>query len=308
MSKALPLILFLTAIILSCIYFLNSDINPNVISYGPAVINIAQSNRGVRGEFIASDNYLGLLTLRFDNKEIIEKRSVFRIKEKNNADWYHTSNINTIQYNIKPLYTFGLPVIKDSKNKTYQFEVSILDYVPGEPSLELSKQAPFITSHYIFPWKVLFSDKDILFSFLKQKISYQLQSPNTPWVFFAYFLPLIGYILYIGILHKNIPISLFTKPLLLIVFLGVGFDMFVLRNNYNILALILGFIWVFGIFTHKVKPQTSILIALIILIWCPFFLVAHMEWVAEKSANWMFIFTSIGFVQYFLHTLTRHEN
>ena len=50
------------------------------------------------------------------------------------------------------------------------------------------------------------------------------------------------------------------------------------------------------------KPQTSILLALLLLIWTPFFLVAHMEWVAEKVANWMFIFTSIGFLQYLFET------
>lgn len=298
MFKAIPPVLFLVAIILSVAYFLNSDINPNVVSYDHSVVNVVRNNGGIRGVFTASNNYLGLLTLRFDNKDIIENKSTFRIKEANSADWYHVSNIDTVQYNIKPLYTFGLPVIIDSKNKTYQFEVSILDYVSGEPSLELSKQVPLITSRYIFPWKILFSDKDILFNFLKQKISYQLQSPNTLWVFFAYFLPLIGYILYINVLYKYFPITFHVKPFLLIILLGVGFDMFVLRNNYNILALILGLMWVFGISTHKIKPQTSILIALILLIWCPFFLVAHMEWVAEKSANWMFIFTTIGFIQY----------
>lgn len=301
MSKALPFILFLTAIVLSAIYFLNSDINPNVISYGPPVANIVQSNEGVRGEFMASDNYLGLLTLRFDNKEIIEKKSTFRIKEKQNLDWYHTSNIDTVQYNIKPLYTFGLPVVVDSKNRTYQFEVSIHDYVPGDPSLELSKRMPIITSQYIFPWKVLFSDKDVLFKFLLQKISYQLQGPYALWVFLAYFLPLIGYLLYISVLHKYISITLPVKPFLLITLLGVGFDMFVLRNNYNIFALILGSMWILGIFFHKVKPQTSVITALILLIWCPFFLVAHMEWVAEKAANWMFIFSTIGVVQYLIY-------
>lgn len=301
MPKVISLILFISALALSVIYFLNSDINPNVISYDHSAVNIVQSNGGVRGEFMASDNFLGLLTLRFDNKEIIEKKSIFRIKEKNSVDWYHASNIDTVQYNIKPFYTFGLPVIANSKNKTYQFEIAIFDYVSGDPSLELSKQMPLITSRYVFPWKVLFSDKDILFNFLAQKISYQMQNTYAPWVFFAYFLPLIGYILYINVLHKYFPITFHVRPFLLVTLLGVGFDMFILRNNYNIPALILGLMWIFGIITHKVKPQTSILIALILLIWCPFFLVAHMEWVAEKVANWMFIFSTIGVIQYLIY-------
>ena len=73
MSKALLLILFFTAIVLSAVYFLNSDINPNVISYDHTIVNVIQDNGGIKGEFTAPNNYLGLLTLRFDNKDIIEK-------------------------------------------------------------------------------------------------------------------------------------------------------------------------------------------------------------------------------------------
>ncbi len=302
MSKALLLILFFTAIVLSAVYFLNSDINPNVISYDHTIVNVIQDNGGIKGEFTAPNNYLGLLTLRFDNKDIIEKKSVFRIKEKQNVDWYHTSNIDTIQYNIKPLYTFGLPVIKDSKNKTYQFEVRILDYVPGDPTPELSKQMPIITSQYIFPWKVLFSDKDVLFDFLLQKISYQLQNAYSPWVILAYFLPLAVYLFYVSFFRKKYSFAIHIEPITLIALLGIVIDMFVLRNHYNVLALLLSTVWIGGIFFHKMKPQTSILLALLLLIWTPFFLVAHMEWVAEKVANWMFIFTSIGFLQYLFET------
>lgn len=302
MSKTLPFVLFLVAIFLSCIYFLNSDINPNVISHDHPLNNVVLSNGGVRGEFTASSNYLGLLTLRFDNKDIIEKKSIFRIKEKQSNNWYHSSNIDTIQYNIKPLYSFGLPIIIDSKNRTYQFEVTILDYIPGEPSLELSKQMPIITSQYVIPGKVLVTDKEVLINFLKQKISYQFKNSYSPWVFFAYFLPLIGYLSYVIFLYKYYPVTVNIKPIMLIALLGISFDVFILRNNYNMIALLLSLIWICGIIVHRIKPQTSILLALALAVWCPFFLVAHMERVGEKAANWIFIFTSIGFLQYMFKT------
>jgi uncharacterized membrane protein (DUF441 family) len=80
-----------------------------------------------------------------------------------------------------------------------------------------------------------------------------------------------------------------------------------LRNNFDVLALVLGFMWIAGVLFHNIKPQTSILIALILLVWCPFFLIARMEWVGEKAANWMFIFMTIGFFQYLFKSLTHHE-
>ncbi len=291
-KTVISILLFALGIFLSCIYFLNSDINPNIISYNHPVDSVIQDRGGIRGEFTARNNYLGLLTVRFDNEEIIEKKSMFRIKEKSSNTWYHTSSIEAIQYNIKPLYTFGLPSIVDSKNKTYEFEISLTNYVPGDPDLTLSTRQPIITSHYLIPWKILIKDTYILFDFLKQKISYQLQSPYAPWVFFAYCLPLIGYLLY------KSPIAINMKPITAIALIGIGFDVFMLKNNYDILALILSLVWIGGILIQKVKPQTSILIALVLTIWCPFFLIARMEWVAEKAANWMFILTTIGFFQY----------
>jgi len=307
MSKVISPILFISALILSAVYFLNSDINPNVVSYDHLTMNVVRSNGGVRGEFTAPYNYLGLLTLSFDNKEIIEKKSIFRIKERDSIDWHHVSNIDTIQYNMRPLYTFGLPTIVDSKNKIHQFEISIRDYIHGDPTLELNKQSSTIISHYLFPKSVLISDKDILLEFLLRKISYQLKNPYAPRIFFAYLLPLIGYWLYLAILHKYMKITLHVKPILFITLLGVGVDIFILRNNFDVLALVLGFMWIAGVLFHNIKPQTSILIALILLVWCPFFLIARMEWVGEKAANWMFIFMTIGFFQYLFKSLTHHE-
>lgn len=308
MKKILiSLLLFVLSLSLSFIYFLNSDINPNIISYDHPVKNIIQNNGGLKGEFTAQNNYLGLLTIRFDNKDIIEKNSVFKIKEKISNTWYHISNIDAVQYNIKPLYTFGLPTITDSKNKTYQFEIVLSDYVSGDPNLMLSAHKPIVTSQYVYPWKVFLKDRHALLGFVQRKISYQLHSPFAPWVFFAYSLPLIGYLIYAFMLHKYIPLSISLKPIALIALLGISIDVFVLQNNYDILALILSLIWILGIFFHKVRPQTSILMALILLIWCPFFLIAHMEWVAEKSANWVFIFATIGFFQYFVMSIKHNE-
>lgn len=297
-KTVISILLFVAGIFLSCIYFLNSDINPNIISYNHPVGSAIQDGGGVRGEFTAPNNYLGLLTIRFDNKDIIETKSTFRIKEKGSDTWYHSSSIDAIQYNIKPLYTFGLPVIVDSKDKLYEFEVMLPDYVRGEPSLSLSTISPVITSQYAFPGKILIQNRGVLIDFVKQKLSYQIQSPYAPSIFFAYSLPLIGFVVHSLFLVKKYPISLRLNSISVLALLGIGLDIVVLKNNYSLLALVLSLAWIGGILIQKVKPQTSILVALALITWCPFFLVAHMEWVAEKAANWMFILTTIGFFQY----------
>ncbi len=301
------LFLFILGLGLSCIYFFNSDVNPNVISHDHQIRNLTQDNKGIRGEFRSADNYLGILTIRFDNKEIIEKKSVFRIKEKSKKNWYHISRIDAVQYNIEPVYSFGFPIIVGSKNKTYQFEVTLPDYVSGSPYLTLSTHEPIITSRYIYPWKAFLSNQAVFFNFLKHKIYYQLQNTYSPLVLFSYMIPLIEYMLYIFILHKYIPITINAGFITLMAFFGICIDIFILRNNYYLFILMSSLLWIGGIFFYRMRPQISIVASIILLVWCPFFLSAHMEWVVEKSANWVYILATIGFLQYFFQQIINYE-
>ncbi|MCX6732301.1 MAG: hypothetical protein NTV98_02060, partial [Candidatus Roizmanbacteria bacterium] len=151
----IPLFLALLGTTLSIVFFFNSDINPNVLSYNHTTNNVYENYSAVKGKFIAQNNYLGLVTLRFNNTEPLAGDTVFRIKNIVDANWYHVATIAAIQYSSFPLYSFGMPIIAKSKNQTYEFEIQFLDESLNKESLTLSNKYPVLISQYKFPKKIL---------------------------------------------------------------------------------------------------------------------------------------------------------
>src|SRR3989338_165248 len=133
----IPLAFLFSGVILSFVYFFNSDINPNVISINHSVTSVQDKGGVVSGTFTAQENYLGVVTVRFDKKEQLSGDSIFRIKNVLDDDWYHTATISAEQYYTLPFYSFGFPVIEKSKNQTYQFQIKLLSVDRG---LALSRQ------------------------------------------------------------------------------------------------------------------------------------------------------------------------
>ena len=147
----LPLILLLAAVFLSVIFFFNSDLNPNVLSHNESGQKIIKTNNSISGKFKASDNYLGIISVRF-NKENLSGNSIFQIKNVLEEDWYHTATISAVQYNTLPFYSFGFPIIEKSKNQIYQFQIKLFS---GNRGLSLSKQAPVLVTNYAYPKEIL---------------------------------------------------------------------------------------------------------------------------------------------------------
>ena len=108
------------------------------------------NGKKIQGEFIAKDNHLGILYLRFNDFEMDEDRFDdlinFKIKEKNQKDWYYTNNYKIGLINKLSLFPFGFPVIGDSQNHTYVFEIQPLS--KGDVGdISLNKNRTLLTSH-----------------------------------------------------------------------------------------------------------------------------------------------------------------
>lgn len=120
----------------------------------------------LNGEFVASTNYLGQVLIRFNNFNRINPDSViFRIKEKDQENWFYENTYKTDQFQPNMFFTFGFPIIENSKNKTYLFEVESLDG-KEDHAIGLSSVKPLGATLYQYPKKVLLSNPKVLFNFL----------------------------------------------------------------------------------------------------------------------------------------------
>lgn len=79
----------------------------------------------VVSQFLASEDNLGIVLIRFVRFGIVSDRIVFRIKEEG-KDWYYEHTYKADQFQDSQYFTFGFPPIAKSKNNLYVFELESL--------------------------------------------------------------------------------------------------------------------------------------------------------------------------------------
>ena len=299
-----PLLLLLASISLSIVFFFNSDINPNIRSYNHESTSIRSNGGVIAGKIISNDNYLSLLTVRFANTEVLSGNSVFKIKNVSDQDWYQVATISASNYTVIPQYVFGFPTIMKSQDKTYEFEVRMIDDSSG---LKLSNKYPVLISQYQFPKNVLLENKGLLVEFIIKKLSYYIYGETAWKVFAIYSIPFFLYLFYISIVARFIPRAFIQKassefgflfnPYMFIIFISIIVDIFVIRKYSDLTTSLFTFFWILGVSAYHLESRHSFGIALMFLIFFPFLLSANMDWVAEKSAVWAFMFLAVGTFQ-----------
>ncbi len=157
------------------------------------------------GNFTAKSDNLGIIAVPFDTrKRSIEDKIVFRLKKTGEKNWYYqgTYNTNQIQNNIP--FPFGFPVIKNSNNISYTFEIESLGGT-ADNSLSLDKTDRYFFSKYKFLKSELARNPYILSQFIVAKTTEQIGAltiAEAVFILFSFLLPLILYLIIIFI-KKN---------------------------------------------------------------------------------------------------------
>lgn len=135
--------------------------------------NILAKNK-INGTFTATTDNLGIISVPFNthNKSINDK-IIFRLKEEAKKDWYYQGAYNTNQFQNDIPFPFGFPIIKNSKNISYMFEIESLEGNSSEP-YSLSKNNPYFFTKYKFSKSELSNNPSILLKFFTAKTSEQL--------------------------------------------------------------------------------------------------------------------------------------
>ncbi len=90
-----------------------------------------------------------------------------------------------------------------------------------------------------------------------------------------------------------------TRSVLLIITLGgILYDLFVIKNISTGFIFILTFAALGALIGYRAESRINFLIALMLFVLCPFYLIIHREFVGEKIAIWAYIFLAIGSVQF----------
>lgn len=199
---------------------------------GPLDRELVQGEK-ILGEITAKHNGMGTIWIRFYNYNRDNDDSViFRIKEKDSSDWYFENKQSTSQFLPNKFFPFGFPVINNSKNKTYVFEVESLH---GKPKNSISidtTHGPTISVRYQQNLHAILAN-NIFPQYLISKTIEVVTYPNLIREFVAGFLPAILFVIfkkilkikYLGftLLSALIVISLFVKQISINHFYLIGF-------------------------------------------------------------------------------------
>jgi len=125
-------------------------------------------------DFTAKYDNLGIVSFLFNNYEKDGTNHFWlRVKEKDSENWLYQEKYDNKKINSNYYYTFGFPIINDSKNKEYFIEIESTD---GnlENSISLNSNSDFFITKYSYSKSYLLNNPNQIVPFIKNKIKNQL--------------------------------------------------------------------------------------------------------------------------------------
>ena len=284
-----PLILSLVSFVMIFSYILTSDLSFTILSnfYGKNILtnfkNPLKKGDVVKGEFKARENNLGIVAIAFDPRYKTWDDIIFRIKEKGQSSWYYSNKYWAGQLIDFQHFSFGFPNIKESKNKTYLFEIKSLVAKQGEGG-GINEKFPSVIVKYQFQKNELLSNKPNLIKFIIKKFVSNLSTPDFIFIFLVSLSPFLIYIFYL----IN---SLFASRLLLFVPLTLFFgDIFFIRKIYISIITILLFLFFLNYKNNKLLYLLSFLLILM-----PVIMIINFSYMQQKVNLWfvLILITSV---------------
>lgn len=146
----------------------------------------------VIGKFKSHDNFLGIVEVRFlTYGKVSSDYYYFRLKEIGNKDWYYENIYKAKQFGGYPLFPFGFPIINDSKDREYYFELESMHGKKGKAVEIDTTESIVVTVKHSYNKSYLLNHKDELIAFLLKKSKEFLFAENTLYLFSGIYLFLI---------------------------------------------------------------------------------------------------------------------
>lgn len=146
-------------------------------------------------EFIATENNLGIIGFRFwTYYRLNDDYLIFRIREKNSLDWYYQNKYKADQFQPNQYFTFGFPVIENSKGKQYVFQIESSQGRPGI-AVGVSEIEPVFITKFKYPRDLITSSSSQFLWFVRTKLVNLLTKAEFKASSFIYLIPFLLYLL-----------------------------------------------------------------------------------------------------------------
>lgn len=245
---------------------------------------------------------LGIIQVRFNNfKRMSDDILIFRIREKGNTEWYYQANYKTDQFQDNQLFPFGFPLIQDSQNKEYEFEI-ISQRGNKKNNVGASTSYPSFVAKHIYSRSML-SDRSELISFIIKKFFNTITDWNVIKRSVAYLIPFLIYTQFerfINFKRFNRFKRFFIYNVSIakgIVFLSIILELVIGETSFDGFFLSIILFWFLTIKEYNLGYKVSAAMGGYLIILIPFLIIFDLTMAAEKLFEWVFIFFTIGFAQ-----------
>jgi uncharacterized membrane protein YfhO len=180
--------------------------------------------------FTARFDNLGTIALAFDtNNRSINDKVVFRLKQRDQKDWYYQNTYNANQFQNNIPFPFGFPVISDSKNKSYSIQIESLEGKSGE-SLIISENNKNFLSIYKYSKSELINNPKAMIQFFVNKINTQIQLIAINEIILMTFIIVLPLLMYPLLKPFPLKIILRHKALIFLIVLLTGMSLILYRS------------------------------------------------------------------------------
>jgi hypothetical protein len=296
----IPAFLLFFWLFMTLFYTTNYSLSVLAQNYGSRNIikfntNELLKNEKITGEFKAKENNLGIVAVRFFNFNRISDDYVkFLLFDNKSGKLIYENKYKVDQFQPNQFFTFGFPLISDSKNRDFRFEIISTQGKKGN-AIGLSTLQPSFAAQYQFSKADLLNNKAQLPNFFIKKLYYPFSDIDTVISSLIYLLPFIIYLIFI--LFKDTSIN--KKKYLLVFMHIITVTIFVLfiEDINRLSELVLITLWIVLIKYYRLESSVSYLMALLFLTTAPIFIIIGRQSSAENAAVWTYFFMVIGTVQ-----------
>jgi len=265
----------------------------------------------VIGEFISKYPNLGIVAVRFDTfYRINDDWLTFRFKEKGATGWSYQADYKTDQFQPKELFPFGFPLISDSNNKTYIFEIESQLGKKKEGEIEnfvaIDEKYPVFVSRHVFTKQEFMGNLKKFTYFLTKKPANLLKNGmgtddneyHQPLfivkplnllgdeIFRFYscvcLFPLFYYLLALKLKNNCRLLGLIFLPIFIA-------DVFLLNRNSDYLLLSIIIIGIIYLIQYPPTKKILLPLFLILLFSASIFTIFKQDMIAERITIWLYL-------------------
>lgn len=279
-------------------YILIQKLDKDVLTHWKPDEIIAKQK--VSGEFIATSDFMGILSMRFNTFTRINSDSlIFRIKEKGDTKWYYENFYKVDQFQPNQLFPFGFPPLQDSRGQRYQFEV---ESTKGkhQDAVAVGSESPVITVSYQLPASKLLSGEGMIFltTHKERIITFIIDAITTRAEnLIILFLPLTLYLTLMSWRTSRLFetfVNIVCTALLGYIFL-IGRFLPGTQQNNTAFVLLLLLLVVFSVRKFKVSYTIYYILAIFfILLMLGILVILRRPDIADRSALFAYLFLIIG--------------